>query len=102
MGVASVPLVNWLSLLSYRDIGAIVSGQGTFRTLADIGISTGEGPLRVLATCLLGTAGTAAAAAGLTRAALARFDRAVGRPECPPVERRSAVLPVDVALRVRL
>ena len=84
MGAASVPLVNWLSLLSYRDVGAIVSGQGTIRTLDEIGISSGEGPLRVLATCLLGTTGTAAAAAGFTRAALARFDRTVGRPERPP------------------
>ena len=79
MGVASVPLVNWLSLLSYHDIGAIVSGQGTIRELAEIGVSTGEGPLRVLATCVLATAGTAAAAAGLTRATWARFDRTVGQ-----------------------
>ena len=87
MGAASVPLVNWLSLMSYRDIGAIVSGQGTFSTLTELGISTGEGPLRVLATCSARDRRDAAAAAGLTRAAFARFDRAVGRPERPPEER---------------
>jgi hypothetical protein len=81
LGMGSVPFVNWLSLMSYRDVGELLSGQRTFSRLAEIGVSTGEGPLRVLATCILGTAGTAAAAAGLSRAALARFDRAVGRPE---------------------
>jgi len=102
MGAASVPLVNWLSLLSYRDVSAIVSGQRALSVLAEVGISTGEGPLRLLATCVLGITGTAVAAVALTRAALSRFDRTVGRPERPLDERRSAVLPVDVALRVRL
>ena len=81
MGAASVPLVNAVSLLSYRDVGAIASGSGTFPALAEVGVTTGEGPLRVLATLLLGITGTAVAAAGLTRAAAARFDRTVGRPE---------------------
>jgi hypothetical protein len=102
MGVASVPLVNWLSLLSYRDVSAIVSGQRTLSVLAEVGVSKSEGPLQLLATCTLEITGTAAAAVALTRAALSRFDRTVGRPERAPDERRSAVLPVDVALRVRL
>jgi hypothetical protein len=85
MGVASVPLVNGLSLMSYRDIGAIVSGEGTLQVLADIGPSTGEGPLQVLATCALGTAGTALAAVGFTWSTFRRFDRAVGRPKRTPV-----------------
>ena len=92
MGAASVPLVNWLSLVSYRDVGAIVMGQGAFGSLAEIGIFTGEGPFRVLVTYVLGTAGTAAAAAGLTRAALARFDQAVGRPTRSPDRARGRTL----------
>lgn len=60
MGIGSAPFVNWLTLLSYREIAAIPPG--------------------VLPAWLLGAAGHAVGAAGLSRAACARFDRAVGRP----------------------
>ena len=88
LGMASVPLLNWLSLVSYRDAAQSSVGHGAFGPLAEIGIFTGEGPFRVLVAYVLGTAGTAAAAAGLTRAALARFDQAVGRPTRSPAEAR--------------
>jgi ABC-type Na+ efflux pump permease subunit len=93
MAAASAPLLNCLSLLSYRDIAEIATGRGTYSVLADMSISTGEGALRVLATVMLGTAGTAAAAAGLTWAAVARFDRAVGRPAREPEERSAPARP---------
>jgi hypothetical protein len=81
MGSASAPFVNWLSLASYGDIDEVVKGRETFGRLEDIGLYTYERPLRVLATCLLGTAGFAAGAGWLSWAAVIRFDRAVGRPE---------------------
>ena len=81
MGSASVPFVNWLSLASYGDIDEVVLGRETFGRLEEIGVYTYERPSRVLATCLLGTAGFAVGAGWLSRAAVIRFDRAVGRPE---------------------
>ena len=81
LGSASVPFVNWLSLASYGDIAELAMGQETFGRLEEIGLYTYERPLRVLATCLLGTAGFAVGAGWLVRAADIRFDRAVGRPE---------------------
>ena len=68
MGSASAPFVNWLSLVSYGDIDEVVMGQETFGRLEEIGVYTYERPLRVLATCLLGTAGFAVGAGWLSRA----------------------------------
>jgi hypothetical protein len=81
MGAGSVPLVNWLALLSYRDVSQVRIGEENFSPLWEIGIFTYESPRRVMGTCLLGTACIAAAALALGRAALARFERAAGRPE---------------------
>ena len=49
------------------------AATGRSASSAEIGVSTGDGPFRVLATFASSTTGTAAAAAGLTRTALARF-----------------------------
>jgi ABC-type transport system involved in multi-copper enzyme maturation permease subunit len=87
MGAGSVPLVNWLALVSYRDVGQVLIGEESFSPLWEIGIFTYESPRRVLATCLLGTAFLAAAALALSRAALVRFERAAGRPERPAAPR---------------
>jgi hypothetical protein len=90
MGAGSAPLINWLSLLSYRDVGEIAIGRDPFRPLEEIGVHTYEGPLRVLSTCLLGTTGIAVGAGWFSRAAAARFDREAGRAEraagCPGEE----------------
>jgi hypothetical protein len=83
MGASSLPFVNWLCLVSYRDVREAV-GQGTFDYLTMMGIFTDEGPVRVVATCLIGTAGYAVAAAWLTLAAFRQFDRLAGRPERAP------------------
>jgi hypothetical protein len=72
MGIGSAPFVNWLTLMSYREIGEIVSRQGSFSQMT---LATSASPIRVVAACLLGMAAHAAAAAGLSRAALDRFDR---------------------------
>jgi ABC-type transport system involved in multi-copper enzyme maturation permease subunit len=81
MGAGSAPLINWLSLLSYRDVGEIAIGRDPFSPLEEIGVHTYESPLRVLAACLLGTTGIAAGAGWFSRAAGARFDREAGRAE---------------------
>jgi ABC-type transport system involved in multi-copper enzyme maturation permease subunit len=75
LGIGSAPFVNWLALISYRDMDAILSRHAPYGSVAGIAAATAEGPLRVVATCLLGTIAHAAAAAVLCRAAFARFDR---------------------------
>jgi hypothetical protein len=99
MGTGSLPLVNWLCLVSYGDVREAI-GQGTFN-LQIMGIFTDEGPLRVAATCLLGTTGYAIGAAWLTRSAFARFDRVVGRPERAPAAvfgRHAPIPPAELAV----
>src|SRR5207302_1782703 len=88
--------VNWLCLVSYRDVRELI-GQGTFSHLTMMGIFTEEGPVRVLATCLIGAAGYAAAAAWFTLAAFERFDRIAGRPERAPA--RGECVGTDPRLR---
>jgi ABC-type transport system involved in multi-copper enzyme maturation permease subunit len=78
LGSGSMPFVNWLSLVSYRDLREAV-GQGTFNQLTSASIFTDEGPVHVLATCLIGTFSYAAAAAWLGGRALAGFERIAGR-----------------------
>jgi ABC-type transport system involved in multi-copper enzyme maturation permease subunit len=95
IATGSAPLVNWLCLVSYSDMNEAV-GQGTFSHLTTMGVFTGEGPLRVLATCLIGPIGYAAGATWLTEAAFDRFDRIVGRAEqvqVPAFGRRARILP---------
>jgi hypothetical protein len=78
-GAGSPPFLAWLAPLSYRDVVA----SGTFPYLTTMGLATGEGAIRVLATYLIGTIGLALGAAWLVRRAERRFDRAVGRPDRP-------------------
>jgi hypothetical protein len=80
MGAGSVPFVNWLCLISYRDLTEAL-GQGTFSYLSTMAISVNDGAGGVLATYLLAVAGYAGAAAWFTRAAWNRFDRAADRPQ---------------------
>ena len=82
LGVGSVPLLAWLSLLSYDDVQAIVR-DGSFPALAFAGIKTGEGPANALTTWLIGTIGYAVAVLVAIRVALRTFDTAVGRPQRP-------------------
>ncbi len=78
LGAGSLPLMLWLSLLSYRDVHALV--QTSYPHLGWIGIHTGEGPGWLLAAWLLGTLVPALGGWWFWRSTLAQFDRWVGRP----------------------
>ena len=56
MGAGSVPFVNFLCLVSYRDVTEALS-QGTFNYLSTMAIMTNEGAGRVLAAYLTAVAG---------------------------------------------
>ena len=93
LAAGSHPLVFSLSLASYREV------RGAFRyvdypTLHWIELNTGEGPLAVLAACMLGIAGAALGGWLCWRYALANFDRLVGRPwrEIPAVSGEGSLL----------
>ena len=77
-GVGSFPFLTWLSLVSYEDVLA-ATRMGAY-SLDWQGLNSGEGPVKVVATCLLGLSAHAFAAFYLTRAALRGFDAAAGRP----------------------
>jgi ABC-type transport system involved in multi-copper enzyme maturation permease subunit len=78
LGAGSMPWVNWLCLVSYRDLSEAVR-LGTFNALTSAGIYTDEGPLNVLATCLVGVIGYAVAAAWLNLTAQGAFEQIAGR-----------------------
>jgi ABC-type transport system involved in multi-copper enzyme maturation permease subunit len=79
LGAASMPLDLWLSLASYRDVRA-ATWHAAYPHLQWIGLATGEGPLRVAATCLIGIVAPALGGLYAWRYANAHFDRLVGRP----------------------
>jgi ABC-type transport system involved in multi-copper enzyme maturation permease subunit len=78
-GVGSMPLLEYLSLMSYAEVYAQGSTADT-SILEMGGISTGEGNARVLVTYALGVSVAAAGAFLVTRLAYRQFDRLVGRP----------------------
>jgi ABC-type transport system involved in multi-copper enzyme maturation permease subunit len=86
LGAFSAPFVSWLCLVSPREIRDVMSGEESFRGLAEIALYTFESPSRVLGTSLLGMAGFAAGALWFCHAGFNRFDRIVGRPERSRVE----------------
>ena len=102
MGSASVPFVNWLSLVSYGDIAAIVSGQETFerargdRDLHGRRSAPGAGHLPARDRRDRGRRGRA------HPGRLARFDRAVGRPERAPEEQGERDAPARLESNLRL
>jgi ABC-2 family transporter len=79
LGAGSHPFVLSLSLASYREVRAAFH-FASYPTLQWIGLNTGEGPLLVLATCLLGIVGPALGGWWNWRYAIENFDRLVGRP----------------------
>jgi ABC-type Na+ efflux pump permease subunit len=92
MGAGSVPCLASLWLLSYDDVRAAM-GTGEFPSLAAMGVATGEGAARVLATYLIGLGAQAVAALLLTRSASRGFDAAVGRPARPGPDCRHTARP---------
>ncbi len=83
LGAGSAPFVNWLSLVSHADVRAVVINRGEkpFDPIREVGLNTDERPSGVLSAFLLATVASMVAAAWLSRAAVARFDHAAGRPQ---------------------
>ena len=79
LGAGSHLFVGWMSLVSYRDVRAALH-YAVYPPLEWMGIGTGEGPLRALATCFLGIVALAVGGWWAWRYAIAHFDRLVGRP----------------------
>src|SRR5439155_18824626 len=73
LGAGSPPFVLWLALASYRDV-QLATGSAAYLPLQWIGITTGEGPLWVAATVLIGIIAPALAGWALWRLALAHFE----------------------------
>ena len=95
LGAGSLPLMLWLSLLSYRDVHGLV--HSSYPHLQWIGIRTGEGAAWILAAWLIGVLLPALGGWWLWRSTIAHFDRWVGRPwrpepapECRTVHRSPA------------
>jgi ABC-type Na+ efflux pump permease subunit len=79
LGSGSSPFVLWLAEFSYRDLRNALH-YPAYPHLQWIGIGTGEGPLRVAATCLIGVVAPVLGGLFIWRDAVAHFDRLVGRP----------------------
>jgi ABC-type transport system involved in multi-copper enzyme maturation permease subunit len=86
-GAGSWPFVTWLSLLSYRDVRAAVV-YPVYPHLQWINLHTGEGPLPVIATCLIAMIAPLFGGLWTWRYLTRHFDRIIGRPSagvrCPP------------------
>ena len=78
MGAGSIPFVNYLGLISYRDFAEAL-GQGSFSHLTVLGIASNEGAGQVLMALLIAISGYTAAAVWLTRSVIRRFDQIAGR-----------------------
>jgi hypothetical protein len=79
VAAGSPPFLIWASLLSYDDVQS-ASRAGTFPLLDATGIHTGDGAIAIVAVWIIGTVAQLIGAAWLTRAAIRKFDGAVGRP----------------------
>jgi ABC-type transport system involved in multi-copper enzyme maturation permease subunit len=79
LGAGSTPFVVCLSQASYRDIDLVIQ-NGSYTPVQWFGMVTSEGPMRILAACLLGILGPALGGLWVWRYSLAHFDRLVGRP----------------------
>jgi ABC-type Na+ efflux pump permease subunit len=79
LGTGSPPFLAWMSFVSYRDVRNAWQ-YSTYPALQWMTIHTGEGPLSVAATCLIGIFIPTVWGLYLWRGALANFDRLIGRP----------------------
>jgi ABC-type Na+ efflux pump permease subunit len=78
-GVASTPLIAWLSLVSYRE--ASIAWQSPVYPLFHwVGFDWGDGTLMVVLTCAVAIITPALLGRWLWNFSLANFDRMVGRP----------------------
>jgi ABC-type Na+ efflux pump permease subunit len=79
LGSGSPPFVSFLSLVSYRDVRNAWH-YSAYPFLQWIHLATGEGPLPVAATCLLGVIIPAVAGSYYWCSSVNNFDRQIGRP----------------------
>jgi ABC-type transport system involved in multi-copper enzyme maturation permease subunit len=100
LGAGSAPFVEWLSLLSYRDVRAGVH-YAAYPPFQWMGITTGEGRLRAVMTCLIGIVAPALGGLFAWRYFHAHFDRLVGRPwRAPTMDvKRTVAQPNAVVLQ---
>jgi ABC-type Na+ efflux pump permease subunit len=85
LGAGSPPFVSFLSLVSYRDVRNAWH-YPAFPFLQWIHLATGEGPLPVVATCLLGVVLPAFVGSYFWRFSVNNFDRLIDRPVKIPAE----------------
>jgi ABC-type Na+ efflux pump permease subunit len=78
-GVASPPMVSHLALVSYREVSSAWQ-SAVYPPLQWIGLNSGDRPLTVVLTCLIGILAPAIGARWIWNRCLANFDRLVGRP----------------------
>ncbi len=99
LGSGSSPFVLWLAQFSYRDLRNALH-YPVCPALHWIGIETGEGPMRVAATCLIGIVAPMLSGVFVWRYTAAHFDRLIGRPWRPdPVEESNlAAKPAEAGL----
>jgi len=95
LGLGSLPFVSYLSLVSYRDVRAALHFPAC-PYLPWIGITTGEGTLRVVATCVIAIVAPALGGLYYWRYANAHFDRLIDRPWRQVVEDEKVREPSDV------
>ena len=78
-GVASTPLVTWLSLVSYREM-SYAWQYAVYPLFRWTGLNLGDGSMPVLLTCFAGIVAPALGARWIWNYSVANFDRLVGRP----------------------
>jgi ABC-type Na+ efflux pump permease subunit len=100
LGAGSPPFVAWLSLVSYRDVRNALHFP-VYPALQWMHLDTGEGPLWVAATCLIGIIAPAVAGLYLWRFTLAHYDRRIGRPykETPAASAHPALAHIGISSR---
>jgi len=79
LGAGSPPFVAWMSLVSYRDVRNAWH-YPAYPLLQWMHIATGEGPLWIVATCLIGIIAPTLGGLYLWRYSVAHFDSQIGRP----------------------
>ena len=84
LGAGSSPFVNYISLVSYRDVRAALH-YAAYPPLQWIGLHTGEGALWVVTTCLIAVVVPALGGLYYWRYTVAHFDRLIDRPWRPVV-----------------
>ncbi len=83
-GVASIPLLASLSLVTYGELHhSLQHPHGLYLAAEWIGLRSGDAPITAALTCLIGIITPALAAWWIWNHCLANFDRWVGRPWSP-------------------